>query len=218
MLISVCYCVQHKKSHVRSLMIFQGSFWKIGFFPKSMAILKKVMIQNVFRINVRRHGVEEHLILQLSNKKLRTKCLQMSYAKRYPKGRPRSQELPASIAPRTQTEDHDKGSRLVQPRNLPTSRILRCQFCIYKTIDATMKNSWLTATSWYHCVAEDSKIPKMPVFNPLQALVHPQTQKRKKRSCLDCQSPTPTSQNLPSSLIDLQIRNCRFQSSKQLMS
>jgi hypothetical protein len=33
------------------------------------------------------------------------------------------------------------------------------------------------ATSWYHCVAEDSKIPKMPVINPLQALYHPQTQK-----------------------------------------
>jgi hypothetical protein len=32
------------------------------------------------------------------------------------------------------------------------------------------------ATSWYHWVAEDSKIPKMPVINPLQALVHPQTQ------------------------------------------
>jgi hypothetical protein len=33
------------------------------------------------------------------------------------------------------------------------------------------------ATSWYHCVAEDSMIPKMPVINPLQALVHSQTQK-----------------------------------------
>jgi hypothetical protein len=32
-------------------------------------------------------------------------------------------------------------------------------------------------TSWYHCVADDSGIPKMPVINPLQALVHPQTQK-----------------------------------------
>jgi hypothetical protein len=29
----------------------------------------------------------------------------------------------------------------------------------------------------YHCVAEDSRIPNMPVINPLQALVHPQTQK-----------------------------------------
>jgi hypothetical protein len=27
-------------------------------------------------------------------------------------------------------------------------------------------------TSSYHCVAEDSRIPKMPVINPLQALVH----------------------------------------------
>ncbi len=34
----------------------------------------------------------------------------------------------------------------------------------------------------------------MPVINPLQALVHPQTQKRK-LSCMDCQ--LPTSQNLP---------------------
>jgi hypothetical protein len=33
------------------------------------------------------------------------------------------------------------------------------------------------ATSWYHCVAEDSRIPKMSVINPLQALVHPQTRK-----------------------------------------
>ncbi len=29
-----------------------------------------------------------------------------------------------------------------------------------------------------HCIAEDSRIPKMPVINPLQALVHPQTQKK----------------------------------------
>jgi hypothetical protein len=35
----------------------------------------------------------------------------------------------------------------------------------------------------------------MLVINPLQALVHPQTQKR--RSCMDCQSPSPTAQNLP---------------------
>ncbi len=60
------------------------------------------------------------------------------------------------------------------------------------------KNSWVGATSWYHCVAEDSRMPKMPVINPLQALVHPQTQKKKKKlSCMDCQSPTPTSQNSP---------------------
>jgi hypothetical protein len=32
------------------------------------------------------------------------------------------------------------------------------------------------ATSWYHCVAEDSRIPKMPVINPFQALVYPQSQ------------------------------------------
>ncbi len=47
-----------------------------------------------------------------------------------------------------------------------------------------------------YCVAEDSRIPKMPVSNPHQALVHPQTQK-KKLSCMDCQSATPTSQNSP---------------------
>jgi hypothetical protein len=27
------------------------------------------------------------------------------------------------------------------------------------------------------CIPEDSMIPKMPVINPLQSLVHPQTQK-----------------------------------------
>jgi hypothetical protein len=39
--------------------------------------------------------------------------------------------------------------------------------------------SWeLGATSyWYHCVSEDARIPKMLVINPLQELVHPQTQK-----------------------------------------
>jgi hypothetical protein len=36
----------------------------------------------------------------------------------------------------------------------------------------------------------------MLVINPLQALVHSQTQK-KKLSCMDCQSPTPTSQTSP---------------------
>jgi hypothetical protein len=30
--------------------------------------------------------------------------------------------------------------------------------------------------SWYHGVAEDPRIPKMPVINPLKPLVHPQTQ------------------------------------------
>jgi hypothetical protein len=40
------------------------------------------------------------------------------------------------------------------------------------------KNSCVGATSWYHCVAEFSRIPKMPVIYPLQALVHPQTQKK----------------------------------------
>jgi hypothetical protein len=40
-------------------------------------------------------------------------------------------------------------------------------------LDDEKKNSGVGATSWYHCVAEDSRIPKMPVINPLQALVHP---------------------------------------------
>ncbi len=57
-----------------------------------------------------------------------------------------------------------------------------------------IKNSSVGATSWYHCIAEDSRIPKMPVINPLQALVHLQTQKLSYR---DCQSPAPTSHNLP---------------------
>jgi hypothetical protein len=39
------------------------------------------------------------------------------------------------------------------------------------------KKTRVGATSWYHCLAEDSRISKMPVINPLQALVHPQTQK-----------------------------------------
>jgi hypothetical protein len=33
-------------------------------------------------------------------------------------------------------------------------------------------------TPWYHYEAEDSTIPKMPVINSLQALVHPQTKKK----------------------------------------
>jgi hypothetical protein len=37
------------------------------------------------------------------------------------------------------------------------------------------KKFWVGYTSWYHCVAVDSRIPKMSVINPLQALVHPQT-------------------------------------------
>ncbi len=49
--------------------------------------------------------------------------------------------------------------------------------------------------SFTHSVTEDSKIPKMPVINPFQAHFHPQTQR--KLSCVDCQSPTPTSQNSP---------------------
>jgi hypothetical protein len=43
--------------------------------------------------------------------------------------------------------------------------------------DNEKKNCQVGAPSWYHCIADDSRIPKMPVINPLQALVHPQTQK-----------------------------------------
>jgi hypothetical protein len=43
--------------------------------------------------------------------------------------------------------------------------------------DDEKKNSWVGVNSWYHYIAEDSRIPKMPFINPLQALDHPQTQK-----------------------------------------
>jgi hypothetical protein len=43
--------------------------------------------------------------------------------------------------------------------------------------DDEKKNSWVGVTSWYYCIAEDSRIPKIPVINTFQALVHPQTQK-----------------------------------------
>jgi hypothetical protein len=48
----------------------------------------------------------------------------------------------------------------------------------YRCDNEKKKNSRVGATSWYHCVADDSRITKMPVINPLQALVHPQTQKK----------------------------------------
>jgi hypothetical protein len=38
-------------------------------------------------------------------------------------------------------------------------------------LDNEKKNSLVGATSWYHCVAEDSRIRKMPAINPLQAIV-----------------------------------------------
>jgi hypothetical protein len=44
--------------------------------------------------------------------------------------------------------------------------------------DDEKKNSCVEVTSWNHCVAEDSRIQKMPVINHLQALVHSQTQKK----------------------------------------
>ncbi len=59
-----------------------------------------------------------------------------------------------------------------------------------------MKNSWVAATSWYHCVAGDSTVAKTPVVYPLQALVHPQTQK-----------------NYPAWIVNPQsqlLRNCLF--------
>jgi hypothetical protein len=80
--------------------------------------------------------------------------------------------------------------------------------------DNETKNSWVGVTSSYHCVDEDSMIPKMPVINPLQALVHPQTQKKHPAWIVN-------SQLLRIHFfwyIDLQIRNCGFQSSKQLLS
>jgi hypothetical protein len=60
----------------------------------------------------------------------------------------------------------------VSIRNFPT-------LTIDYGVDVTMgkKTFRVGATPWYHCVAEDSRTPKMPVINRLQALVHPQTQK-----------------------------------------
>ncbi len=68
--------------------------------------------------------------------------------------------------------------------------------------DDQKKNSWVGATPWYHCLAEDSRIPKILVINPLQTLVHPQTQKKKKKEKKNYPArivnfQTPTSQNLP---------------------
>jgi hypothetical protein len=56
---------------------------------------------------------------------------------------------------------------------------------------------WLKSTGFvanYRAANKDSRIQKIPVINPLQALLHPQTQKEK-LSCMDCQSPIPTSQD-----------------------
>jgi hypothetical protein len=33
-------------------------------------------------------------------------------------------------------------------------------------VTINIKKSLVGVTSWYHCKAEDSKIPKMPVINP----------------------------------------------------
>ncbi len=53
----------------------------------------------------------------------------------------------------------------------------RMVFSIDYKCDNEKKNSWVGSTSWYHCIADHSRIPKMPANNPLQTLVHPQTQK-----------------------------------------
>jgi hypothetical protein len=53
------------------------------------------------------------------------------------------------------------------------------------------KKCRVEATSWYHCVAEDSRIPKMSVINPLRAFVHPQTQRKKKTALHGMSSPNP---------------------------
>jgi hypothetical protein len=47
---------------------------------------------------------------------------------------------------------------------------------IYFRCDDEEKKKLLVGA--YHCVAGDSRIPKMPVINPLQALAHPRTQKK----------------------------------------
>jgi hypothetical protein len=49
----------------------------------------------------------------------------------------------------------------------------------YRCDDGKKKTVWFGATSWYHRVAEDSRIPKVLVIDPLKALVQPQTQKKK---------------------------------------
>jgi hypothetical protein len=59
----------------------------------------------------------------------------------------------------------------------------------------TKKKTSVEATSWYHCVVDDSGIPKMPVINPLQALVQPKTQTNYPAWIVNPQN--PTSQNSP---------------------
>jgi hypothetical protein len=78
------------------------------------------------------------------------------------------------------------------------------------------KNSGVGAASWYHCIAEDSRIQKMPVINPLQAFVHPQIQKYYPAWIVNPQRQLLRIHHIWS--INLQIRNCGLQSSKQLMS
>ncbi len=85
---------------------------------------------------------------------------------------------------------------------------------IYYICDDEKKNSWIWATSWYHCVTEDSRISKMSVINPLQARVHLQTRKNYHAWIAN---PQPQLIRIfLFCLIDLHIRNCELQSYKQL--
>jgi hypothetical protein len=58
----------------------------------------------------------------------------------------------------------------------------------YRRDDRKKLSSW---GDRYHGVAEDSRIPKLPVMNPLQALVHPQRRKLKKTILHGLSSPNP---------------------------
>ncbi len=60
------------------------------------------------------------------------------------------------------------------------------------------KNSWVGATSWYPCVAEDSRSPQMRTSTLSKHLFICKLNKKKLSCiCIDCQSTTPTSQNSP---------------------
>jgi hypothetical protein len=80
------------------------------------------------------------------------------------------------------------------------------------------KKTRIGAASWYRRVADDSRIPKMPVITPQNALVHPQTQKKKNLPGLSCKYATPTFQKLPFWQIYSQIWNCGFFSIVEFMS
>jgi hypothetical protein len=58
-----------------------------------------------------------------------------------------------------------------------------------------------------HRAADNRMISKMPAIYSQNTIVHPQTQKKKtKKSCFHCQSPTPTSANLPCWLMNQTTR------------